>query len=154
MTYVHPVFMIVLLCVIWFQVRLGKRILATHERSPEFALRGARLQQHRQLAFGLLVLVIAGALGGLGATLKFLPPPAPGESGEIFNRTYGHGYFGLLILGILVTTTAVGLNIKSILKDKIRKRFMLFHENMVWILLAFVVCSILTGVAVIWKGPA
>lgn len=151
MIYVHPLFMVVVLGLAVQQAMLGRRIEALIPRSPEFSQRDTLLHQHRARSWLLLGLMALGAIGGIVVTVKFLPGDS--DSIEILNRTYGHGYLGLLILSVLVAMAVVGSRIKTIVRDRIRERFLTFHRNMAWVAAGLAVFSVITGIAVLVWVP-
>jgi hypothetical protein len=128
------------------QMRLGKKIAAIKEKSPEYAERDVLIGKHRQNAIILLIWIVLGFVGGLVVAVKFLSVPSP------LLHTYGHGFFGVLALSVIICTILLGFNIKHVTKPKIKARFFGFHAGMIFVLFGFGALSLLTGAIVLIRG--
>jgi len=148
MSFLHPILMVGFFYLFYLQVKLGRKIAGLKERSPEFADRDKLKQQHRNYAYLLLGIIVVGMIGGILATAYVLHAPAT------FFHTYGHGFFGVLSLGILVTGIVLWFNIKNVIKPKIKERFFLFHANITYLVWAFGVFSLVTGILTLLWGPS
>lgn len=144
---IHPLVMLGFFYVLYMQRQLGVQIAALKERSPDFDSRPGLLMKHLQQARLLLIVGFAGLLGGVIVTSYVLGVPQP------LAHTYGHGFFGLIILSVLVAAYFLGTSIKHVVKPKVRERFFGFHANMVYLMLVFGICSVATGIWVLIKGP-
>lgn len=148
MTYIHPVFILVFFYLFFRQYRSGKEIIQLRENSPQYETRSDRIKSHRISAFILLTVSIAGFLGGILAVRYVL------EIDEPFGRTYGHGFFGILIISSLLVTIILGQTIKRIIKPKFRDRFLSFHSNMNFVTMAFFLLSAVSGLVILIRGPS
>ena len=145
---IHPVFMGGFFYLLYLQKQLGDKIAGLKERSPEFDQRGLFLKGHRNYAYILLGVGFVGLIGGVLATVYALGAPLP------LYHSYGHGFFGLFIMSLLVSVFGLGLSIKNIMKPKIQQRFMGFHMNMVNLIAVLGILSMITGLIVLGKGPS
>ncbi len=146
MSFVHPIVMAGFYYLLFLQRNLGKQIIELKERSPEYENRSQLVQKHKSYAFILLGVIFAGMIGGILVTSYLLQSPMP-----LF-YTYGHGFFGILSLAIIIAIVVLGFNIKNVIRPKIKNRFLQFHINMVYLVAIFGVFSLLTGVLTLTWG--
>lgn len=146
MKFIHPAVMIGFFYFLYLQLVLGRKIQNLKEKSPEFVQRPNLLETHKTYGYALCGVCLAGLFGGIWLTASVLGAQLP------FQQTYGHGFFGSLILACLVMSVVLGLSIKHVVKPKIRDRFMTFHANMVYIIGFFGILSLLTGLGVLIWG--
>ncbi len=144
---VHPIVMLAFFYLLYAQRQIGTRIAALKERSPDYDSRPGLLVKHLQQARLLLILGFAGLIGGVIITTYVLGAPQP------LVHTYGHGFFGLIILSVLVAAYFLGSSVKHVVKPKIQERFFGFHANMIYLMAVFGLCSLATGLWVLVKGP-
>ena len=146
MSFVHPVIMAGFYYLLFLQRNLGKQIFELKERSPEYENRNQLLEKHKSYAFILLAVIFVGMIGGIIVTTYLLKSPMP-----LFH-TYGHGFFGILSLAIIITVMILGFNVKNIVRPKIKNRFLQFHMNMVFLVAVFGAFSLLTGILTLTWG--
>ncbi|MFZ2959964.1 MAG: hypothetical protein WA705_24045 [Candidatus Ozemobacteraceae bacterium] len=146
MRFLHPLFMLGFFGLLYQQRALGFKILGLKERAPDFADRGSLLQKHRTWAIGLLIWGILGMIGGVVMTLKVLEAPTA------FQHTYGHAFCALLVIACVFCAFALGVSIKKVVKPKIRERFLSFHVNIVYVIMAFGTLALATGAGVLIWG--
>ncbi len=146
MKFIHPLVMIGFFVFLYWQRVLGQKIAEMKEKSPEFVKRPGLLEQHRTWGYVLTGLCAAGLFGGIFITSSVLGAQQP------FMQTYGHGFIGSVVLACLVMSLLLGLSIKSVVKPRIRERFLTFHMNMVYIIAVFGLLSAGTGLAVLIWG--
>lgn len=150
MKLLHPIFMLGFLFWLYKQRSLGKSLLDRHGRiakdETDFE---ATLAKHRFWGMILVGYCFAGLVAG--AILAGMVYP---EITVPFGQTYGHGYIGALGLGCLVMSLVLGLSIKRVVKPKIRERFVTFHTNIIFLVAAFAVLSLLTGTCILVFGPS
>ncbi|MBU1106989.1 MAG: DUF4079 family protein [Candidatus Riflebacteria bacterium] len=148
MQYIHPLFMLVLLAAVIHIHRLGKQALAVNLKSPEADQQEFLLQQHKKLSTLITALVFVGLLGGVMVLVKFL------QVQEIFLRSYGHGFAGAILLGLLIANIYVGQAIKKPRKQKAQDNVKSFHFYLFYFSLAVALYSVISGIVVLVKGPA
>ncbi|OQA07779.1 MAG: hypothetical protein BWY66_01257 [bacterium ADurb.Bin374] len=150
MKLLHPIFMLGFLFWLYKQRSLGKSLLDRHGRlakdETDFE---ATLAKHRFWGMILIGYCFAGLVAGAILTGMVYP-----EITVPFGQTYGHGYIGALGLGCLVMSLVLGLSIKRVVKPKIRERFVTFHTNIIFLVAAFAVLSLLTGAGILVFGPS
>ena len=148
MQYIHPLFMLVLLAAVIHIHRLGKQALAINIKSPEADQHELLMLQHKKLSTLITALVFVGLLGGIFGLVKFL------QVQEIFVRTYGHGFAGAILLGLLIANIFVGQAIKRPSKQKAKDNIRSFHFYLFYFSLIVALYSVVSGMAVLIKGPA
>jgi len=150
MKLLHPLFMLGFVFWLYKQRSLGMSLLDRHGRTTgdENDLKASRAK-HRFWGMILTGYCFAGLVAGAILTGMVYP-----EITVPFGQTYGHGYIGALGLGCLVMSLVLGLTIKRIVKPKIRERFVAFHTNIIFLIAAFAVLSLLTGAGILVLGPS
>ncbi len=147
MQYLHPIFMLGLLAAVIHIHRLGKQTLAINPKSPEAEQHDLLLQQHSRLSKLITALIFVGLLGGIFSVVQFL------QIKEIFQRTYGHGYAGAVLLGILLANRFVGKSIKNPKKAKAQNNIRRFHFYLFYFSMIVALYSVISGMMVLIKGP-
>jgi len=134
---------------VFMQRALGMSILKRHGRdvTGEPSV-GKLMEKHRTWGWLLFAYCFAGLIAGAVLTRHLYP-----QITVDFGQTYGHGYIGALGLACLLMSLVLGLSIKRVMKPKIRERFVAFHTNIVYLIAAFAILSLLTGVGVLAFGP-
>ncbi len=150
MKLLHPIFMLGFIFWLYKQRSLGMSLLDRHGRlaSDETDAETSRAK-HRFWGMILTGYCFAGLIGGAIMTGMVYP-----EITIPFGQTYGHGYIGTLGFGCLVMSLVLGFSIKRVVKPKIRERFVTFHTNMIFLIAAFAVLSLLTGAGLLVFGPS
>lgn len=148
MQYLHPFFMLVLLAAVIYIHRLGKQALTVNLKSPEADHYAELIQQHKKLSTLITLLVFVGLLGGIFSLVQFM------QVKEVFMRTYGHGFAGAILLGLLLANIFVGKSIKTLKKQKAQENLRRFHFYLFYFGLVVALCSIISGAIVLIKGPA
>jgi hypothetical protein len=146
MSFIHPVIMLGFFYLLFLQKNLGYKILGLREKSPEYEEREGMLTMHRTYAYGLLVWAAGGLLGGIIMAHSALKVPAP------FLHTYGHGFLGVLVLSLLVAMFFLGRSVKTVIKPKIRERFLHFHFKLIYLVGLTGLLSLATGAGVLFFG--
>jgi len=148
MKFFHPIFMVVLLGML-FKVRaLGRMALAINSKSPEADQKDVLIAKHARFGIIATVLFVLGFVGGIFSSVKFL------QVSQSFMQTYGHGFIGVIIISLLITEIFIGKSIKNIKAPKIRKRFFTFHLGIFTFLMIVGVLSLITGSVVLILGPS
>jgi len=148
MQYLHPIFMLALLAAVIHIHRLGKQALAINPKSPEADQHDLILQQHLKLSKLITGLIFVGLIGGIFSLVQFLGVK------EIFQRTYGHGFAGAILLGILLANMFVGKSIKNPKKAKAQANIRRFHFYLFYFSLIVALYSVFSGMKVLIQGPA
>ena len=148
MQYIHPVFMLALLIAVFHLHRLGKQALAINPKSPEADQHSQLLQQHARLSKIISGLFFVGIVGGIFSLVQFL------QVREVFQRTYGHGFAGAIVLGLLLGNIFVGSSIKNPKKAKAQANLRRFHFYLFYFTLLVVIYVVISGAMVLYKGPA
>ncbi|NCB38534.1 MAG: DUF4079 family protein [Erysipelotrichia bacterium] len=147
MKFIHPLFMLFLLATLFKIHHFGKQTLMINPKSPEASQRDTLRQQHRK--FGMIVtgLMFLGLLGGIIGVVQFMKIDA------IFLKTYGHGFAGAIVLGLMLANIFVGNSIKTLVKDKSRANLLKFHFSLFYTTLICSAYSLISGLVVLFKGP-
>jgi hypothetical protein len=148
MKYLHPFFMLLLLSFLYKIYKTGSESLTINEKSPEADRRDELLDDHKKTAHIVTGLMIPGFIGGVIGMIYFL-----GNS-EIFVKSYGHGFLGAGVLGLMLSNIFVGRAIKKPKKDKARQNLLSFHRGLMYFTLLTSFFSIITGAYILIKGPA
>ncbi|HEY9070699.1 MAG TPA: hypothetical protein VIV61_10625 [Candidatus Ozemobacteraceae bacterium] len=150
MKLLHPLFMLGFMYWLYMQRNLGLSLL-DHDRRHAPADDGfeGRKARHRTWGWLLTGFCFAGLIAGALLTGWVYP-----QIQEPFGQTYGHGYIGALGLGCLIISLILGLTIKSVVKPRIRERFVSFHTNIVYLIAVFAVLSLVTGAGILILGPS
>lgn len=147
MKFMHPLFMVVLLSALFYVHRYGKQILAINPKSPEAEQKPQLITQHRKMSYIITGLMFLGFLGGVVGLVQFMGIQ------EVFLKTYGHGFAGAIILGLMLANIFVGRSVKVVLKDKARENLLRFHNGLFYFTLTAGVYSFVSGLVVLFKGP-
>ena len=147
MRYLHPVFMIFVFLLVYYQARLGRKIYGLNPNAPEFQKRGLMLRIHRNISWVILFLAAGGLVTGVLSVRYFLNILQP------FAHTFGHGYLATLTITTILITHIIGFSIKNVIKPKIQKRFMMFHRNIIYVTALFALMSLATGIYVLITVP-
>ncbi|MBF0545066.1 MAG: hypothetical protein HQM08_11555 [Candidatus Riflebacteria bacterium] len=149
MSFVHPIVMVVFFYLLFMQKNAGLKIVSLKPHAPDFKdERKKLLDSHRSMAYLILGIGFVGMIGGALVTTYWLGYQVP------FQLTYGHPFFGLLILAALIIGVILGFTIKDVKKPKIKERFLNFHYNIIYVVGAFAILSLLTGLIVLVNGPS
>lgn len=148
MQYLHPLFMLVLLAAVIYIHRLGKQALAVNLKSPEADHYDALMLQHKKLGTLITLLVFVGLLGGVFSLVQFM------QVKEVFLRTYGHGFAGAILLGLMLANIFVGKSVKKPKKQTAQDNLRRFHFSLFYFSLIAALYSVISGIMVLVKGPA
>lgn len=146
MKFIHPIFMLILLGFLYKIYKTGTEALKINEKSPEFEKKKELLHDHSRTAKIVTALMIPGFIGGIIGVVYFLGVP------EVFLKTYGHGFLGAAILGLMLSNIFVGKSVKRPKRPKQRENLLSFHRGLMYFILLASVGAILTGVVVLMKG--
>ncbi len=147
MIYIHPVFMIALLCSLFYLHGFGKQALAINPRSPEADKKSFLIGQHQKLSLVITVLMATGLVAGIFVVVKIM------GINEVFLKTYGHGFAGAILLGLMIANIFVGRSIKMLVKEKARGNLLRFHYSLFYFTLLTSAYSLISGLAILIKGP-
>lgn len=147
MKFVHPVFMLFVLTYLFKIFTLGKQALAVNPKSPEADQRQSFLVEHRKASITAAVLFFIGLIGGIFGLVQFL------QVNAIFMKTYGHGFAGAILLGLMLANIFVGTSIKTLVKEKSRDNLRNFHFSLFYVTLICTAYSLVSGLVVLFKGP-
>jgi len=144
MSLIHPLFMLAFFYFLFIQRNLGNRILNLKEKSPEYQDREKLVETHKSYAYGLTAMCFFGLMGGVITAWKLIKDWAP------FMNTYGHGFIGVLAFAFIVISLIIGSTMKSVVKPKIRERFLTFHINIIYIIFGLGILSLVSGGTVLF----
>ncbi len=147
MLYLHPVFMVVVLILLFKLHAIGKQAMKINPKSPEAEQKEILQQQHRKLSIILTAMMFAGLCGGVFAVFQFM------GIREIFLKTYGHGFAGAIVLGLMLANIFVGKSVKVLAKDKARNNLLKFHNGLFYFAIATSAYSLISGIVILVKGP-
>ncbi len=147
MKFIHPVFMLFVLSYLFQIHKFGKQALAVNPKAPDADQRDVFLAEHKKLSKIAAVLFSAGLIGGVVGAMQFL------QVKTVFMQTYGHGFAGAILLGLMFANIFVGNSIKTLVKEKSRENLRRFHFTLFYATLICSVWSLISGVAVLVKGP-
>ncbi|HNX74972.1 MAG TPA: DUF4079 family protein [Candidatus Rifleibacterium sp.] len=147
MKFIHPVFMLFVLTFLFRIHKIGKQALAVNPKSPEADQKETFLGEHAKLSKIAALLFAAGLIGGIVGVVQFM------QVNAVFLKTYGHGFAGAILLGLMIANIFVGNSIKTLNKEKSRENLRRFHFNLFYMTLACSLYSLISGLAVLIKGP-
>ncbi len=147
MKFIHPVFMLFVLSYLFKIHKVGQQALAVNPKSPEADQREQFLAEHRKFSRIAVVLFALGLIGGIVGVVQFL------QINAVFLKTYGHGFAGAILLGLMIANIFVGGSIKTLNKEKSRENLRRFHFGLFYTTLACSAYSLISGLAVLFKGP-
>ena len=147
MKFIHPVFMLFVLSYLFKIHKVGLQALAVNPKSPEADQRDQFLAEHRKFSRIAVILFSLGLIGGIIGVVQFL------QVNAIFLKTYGHGFAGAILLGLMIANIFVGGSIKTLNKDKSRGNLRRFHFGLFYTTLVCSVYSLISGLVVLIKGP-
>lgn len=147
MKFIHPVFMLFVLTYLFKIYNYGKQALAVNPKSPDANQRESLLAQHKKTGITFAILVFAGLLGGIFGLVKFM------NINAIFMKTWGHGFAGAILLGLMLANIFVGNSIKTLVKEKSRANLLNFHFTLFYATLCCTAYSLISGLVVLFKGP-
>ena len=147
MKFIHPVFMLFVLSYLFKIHKVGLQALAVNPKSPEADQRDQFLAEHRKFSRTAVILFSLGLIGGIIGVVQFL------QVNAIFLKTYGHGFAGAILLGLMIANIFVGGSIKTLNKDKSRGNLRRFHFGLFYTTLVCSVYSLISGLVVLIKGP-
>ncbi|MDD3147145.1 MAG: DUF4079 family protein [Candidatus Riflebacteria bacterium] len=147
MKFFHPVFMLFVLSYLFRIHKVGKQALAVNPKSPDADQREVFLAQHKKLSLIAVALFSVGLIGGVIGAMQFL------QVKTVFMQTYGHGFAGAILLGIMFGNIFVGNSIKTLVKEKSRENLRRFHFTLFYATLCCSVWSLISGIWVLVKGP-
>lgn len=148
MKFLHPIFMLLLLGFLYKIFKTGSEALKISEKSPDADKRIALLSEHKKTAKLVTGLIFLGFIGGIFGLVYFLGVK------EIFLRTYGHGFIGAGILGLMLSNIFVGKSVNKPARPKARENLLGFHKGLMYFTLIASFLSLLTGIAVLYLGPS
>lgn len=148
MKFLHPLFMIILLSFLYKIYKTGNAALGINVKSPEAEKRDELLREHQSTAKLVTGLMVPGFIGGVIGVIYFLGVK------EIFVKTYGHGFIGAGILGLMLSNIFVGKSIKNPVKAKAKENLLSFHRGLMYFTLIASIFSLATGIAVLAAGPS
>ena len=147
MKFIHPVFMLFVLSYLFKIHHLGKQALAVNPKSPDADQRGVFLAEHKKVSKIAAILFAIGLIGGIFGVVQFL------QVNTIFMKTYGHGFVGAILLGLMLANIFVGNSIKTLVKEKSRDNLRRFHFSLFYFTLVCSAYSLVSGLVVLFKGP-
>lgn len=147
MIYIHPVFMIALLCSLFYLHNFGKQALAINPKSPEADKKDTLIKQHQKFSLIITAFMGAGLVAGIFVVVKIM------GINEVFLKTYGHGFAGAILLGLMIANIFVGRSIKMLGKEKARANLLRFHYGLFYFALITSAYSLISGLAILIKGP-
>lgn len=148
MKFLHPVFMLLLLSFLYKIYKTGNEILGINPKSPEAERREEIVADHHKTARLVSALMIPGFIGGIIGVIYFL-----GIS-EIFVKTYGHGFIGAGVLGLMISNIFVGKAIKNPKKQIAKDNILSFHRGLMYFTLLASAGAIITGIKILVSGPS
>ncbi len=147
MKFIHPVFMLFVLTYLFRIHKIGKLALAVNPKSPDADQRELFLAEHGKISKIAAGLFAAGLVGGILSVVYFL------EINAVFMKTYGHGFVGAILLGLMLANIFVGNSIKTLVKEKSRDNLRRFHFTLFYATLICSAYSLVSGLVVLFKGP-
>jgi len=147
MIYLHPIFMFVLLCSLYFLHSFGKKALAINPKSPEADQKVALLANHQKMSIVVTVLMGLGLIGGVFVVVKIM------GINEVFLKTYGHGFAGAILLGLMIANIFVGRSMHLLVREKARAGLLRFHYGLFYLTLLTSCYSLLSGLRILISGP-
>ncbi len=147
MKFIHPVFMLFVLSYLFKIHSFGKQALAVNPKAPDADQREIFLAEHKKVSKIATILFSAGLIGGIFGVVQFL------QINTIFMKTYGHGFAGAILLGLMLANIFVGNSIKTLVKEKARANLRRFHFSLFYFTLVCSVYSLVSGLVVLFKGP-
>jgi hypothetical protein len=148
MKYLHPAFMLLLLAFLYKIYKTGSNSLNINEKSPEAEKKQELQKEHKQTAWIVTLLMIPGFIGGIIGMVYFIGIQ------EIFIHSYGHGFIGAGVLGLMMSNLFVGSSIKKPPKPKARQNLLSFHRGLMYFTLIASFFSVVTGAVILYKGPS
>ncbi|MEW6710584.1 MAG: DUF4079 family protein [Candidatus Riflebacteria bacterium] len=148
MKFLHPAFMLLLIGFLYKIYKTGKQVDGINVKSPEADRRADILADHAKTAQLVTALMIPGFIGGIIGVVYFLGIK------EVFIRTYGHGFIGAGVLGLMLSNLFVGRSIKRPAKASARENLLSFHRGLMYFVLAASAGSIATGFYILFAGPS
>lgn len=148
MKFLHPLFMLLLLTFLYKIYKTGNEILGINPKSPEAEKRDAIIDEHRKTAQLITTLMIPGFIGGIIGVVYYLGVK------EIFVKTYGHGFIGAGVIGLMISNMFVGKSIKNPVKAKAKENLLSFHRGLMYFTLLASAFSIITGSIILISGPS
>lgn len=147
MKFIHPIFMLFVLSYLFKIHNFGKQALAVNPKAPDADQRNVFLAEHKKLAQIAAVLFSVGLVGGVIGVMQFL------QVKTVFMQTYGHGFAGAILLGLMFANIFVGNSIKTLNKEKSRDNLRRFHFTLFYATLCCSAWSLISGLVVLVKGP-
>lgn len=147
MKFLHPAFMIALLVALVYVHQCGKKLFAINPKSPEMEQKPELSIKHKNFSFIVTGLMFLGFFGGVFGLVKFLGVQ------EVFLKTYGHGFAGAIVLGLMLANIFVGGSVKTLHKEKARENLLRFHNGLFYFTLIATTYSLISGLVVLFKGP-
>jgi hypothetical protein len=147
MKFIHPVFMLFVLTYLFKIHKFGKQALAINPKAPDADQREVFLAEHKKISKLAAGLFLIGLIGGILSVVYFL------EINAVFMKTYGHGFVGAILLGLMFANIFVGNSIKTLVKEKARDNLRRFHFTLFYATLVCSVYSLISGLVVLFKGP-
>ncbi|MDN5279360.1 MAG: hypothetical protein PWR01_3325 [Clostridiales bacterium] len=148
MKFLHPVFMLILLSFLYKIYKTGTAALQVNEKSPEADLRAQYLEEHKKWAKIVTILMVGGFIFGVIGMVYFF------KVNEIFLKSYGHGFIGAGILGLMLSNMFVGSSVKKPARPKQRENLLSFHKGLMYFVIIGSIFSVLTGAAILISGPS
>ena len=148
MKFLHPIFMIILLGFLYKIFNSGKTALSINEKSPEADKREELIKEHGTTAKLITALMFVGFIGGVFGMIYFIGVR------EIFIKSYGHGFIGAGILGLMLSNLFVGKSIKKPPRPSQQANLLSFHKGISYFIVIGSVFSLVTGIIILVSGPS
>lgn len=147
MIYLHPIFMTVLLCSLYYLHSFGKKALSINPKSPEADQKNILISQHQKMGIAVTVLMALGLIFGIFVVFKIM------GINEVFLKTYGHGFAGAILLGLMIANIFVGRSIRMLVREKARAGLLRFHFGLFYLTLVTSLYSLISGLRILISGP-
>lgn len=148
MKFLHPLFMILLLGFLFKIYKTGIEALKVSAKSPDADKRQELLDEHKKTAKLVTGLMFPGFIGGIIGMIYFLGVK------EIFLKSYGHGFIGAGILGLMLSNLFVGPAVNRPARPKQRENLLSFHKGLMYLVVIASFFSLATGLMILFSGTS